>query len=459
LTTAVTTIVSLLLLALLALVPFVVLLLLAEIVLARMATMPTSLALLLVRSLQRNRMRTSLTFVATFVLVFVVGGLWSVLHYLDKLLSDQARAPRVVVSEKWQLTSQMPMSYAASLGLGAARRPGDLKPTDSMTWQVYVGTTEPGNPSPDNSVVCIAMEPAKVLTMFDDIFTEMNEERGQSKTHRRQMLEQYVGQLERKKQGLLLGARRMEALNKRIGERINLYGMQYRNIDLEFEIVGVLVGGSLSNLAIFNRDYLNDTFDSFSRKFGYKHPLESKSLTTVWLQMGDKEACARVAEQIDVSGLYQSPAVKCQTFSAYVSAALDAYADLIWGLRWVLAPAVLFIMTLVMANAIGISVRERASEIAVLKVIGFRAWQVLILVLGEPMLIGALAGLLSAVCSRLLVNVLLNQYSDNPIDIDVPIQALWWCPLAGFLAGLVGSVIPAWSACRLKAAQVFARSI
>jgi putative ABC transport system permease protein len=449
----------LLVLAATALVPFAVLLFLAETVLARMASLPASLALLMVRSLRRNRMRTSLTFVATFVLVFVVGGLWSVLHYLDQLLTDRARAPRLVVTEKWQLTSMMPMSYAGSLALGAARRPEDARPTDCMTWQVYVGTTEPGNPSTDNSVVCIAMEPSKVLTMFDDIFTEMNSERGEGKTHRRQILEQHVHQLERNKQGILLGARRMEALNKRIGERINLFGTQYRNIDLEFEIVGVLVGGQLSNLGIFNRDYLNDTFDSFTRKFGYKHPLESKSLTTVWLQMSDQQSCARVGAQIDASGLYQSPPVKHQTFSAYVSAALDAYADLIWGLRWVLSPAVLLIMTLVMANSIGISVRERAPEIAVLKVLGFRAWQVLLLVLGEPMLIGALAGLLSAVCSRLLVNVLLNQYSDNAIDIDVPIQALWWCPLAGFLSGLVGSMMPAWSACRLKAAQVFARSI
>ncbi len=458
-TTAVTTIGMLLFLALVALVPFTIMLFAAEIVLARMASLPASLALLLVRSLRRNRMRTAITFVSTFVLVFVVGGLWSVLHYLDQLLSDQARAPRLVVTEKWQLSSQMPMSYAGSLAQGASRRANDVRPTDSMTWQVYVGTTEPANPSPDNSVIGIAMEPAKVLTMFDDIFTEMNSERGQAKTHRRELLETYVHQLERNKRGILLGARRMQALNKRIGERINLFGMQYRNIDLEFEIVGVLVGGRLSDLGVFNREYLNDTFDSYTRKFGFKHPMESKSLTTMWLQMTDQEACARVADQIEHSGLYQSPAVKSQTFSAYVSAALDAYADLIWGLRWVLSPAVLLIMTLVMANSIGISVRERAPEIAVLKVIGFRAWQVLLLILGEPMLIGALAGLLSAVCSRLLVNVLLNQYSDNPIDIDVPIQALWWCPVAGFLSGLVGSVMPAWSACRLKAAQVFARSI
>jgi hypothetical protein len=42
----------------------------------------------------------------------------------------------------------MPLSYAASLGEGAARRPGDVRPVDSMTWQIYLGTTDPVNPSP-----------------------------------------------------------------------------------------------------------------------------------------------------------------------------------------------------------------------------------------------------------------------------------------------------------------------
>jgi putative ABC transport system permease protein len=462
-TQAVVIIGTLVLLASLALVPFALALFLAETALSRLASLPASLLFLLVRSLRRNRMRTSLTFIATFVLVFVVGGLWSVLYYLDQFLTDQARSPRVVVSEKWQLTSQMPLNYAASLSAGAARQPEDVRPTDSMTWQLYIGTTEPANPSPDNTVVCIAMEPVKVLTMFDDIFTEMNTDRGnhrnQGTTRRRQLLEESVEKLQRNKRGILLGARRLVALNKRVGERINLAGMQFRNIDLELEIVGVLAGGRYSDLGVIQRDYLNDSFDSYARKFGYKHPMESKSLTMVWLQLADQPGCARVAEQIDASGLFQSPAVKCQTISAEVAAALDAYADLIWGLRWVLSPAVLVIMTLVMANAIGIGVRERAPEIAVLKVIGFRAWQVLLMVLGEPMLIGALAGLLSALCSRVLVNQLLNQYSDNPIDIDIPMAVLWWCPGAGLLTGLAGSVAPAWSACRLKAAQVFARSI
>ena len=41
--------------------------------------------------------------------------------------------------------------------------------------------------------------------------------------------------------------------------------------------------------------------------------------------------------------------------------------DILWGVKWLLVPALLVIMTLVMTIAIFINVRERRTEIAVLK--------------------------------------------------------------------------------------------
>ena len=73
---------------------------------------------------------------------------------------------------------------------------------------------------------------------------------------------------------------------------------------------------------------------------------------------------------------------------------LESLKDIFWGMRWLLAPAVLVTLSLVIANAISISVRERRMEIAVLKVLGFRPGHVLMLILGEAVLIGALSGLL-----------------------------------------------------------------
>ena len=57
--------------------------------------------------------------------------------------------------------------------------------------------------------------------------------------------------------------------------------------------------------------------------------------------------------------------------SSGIASFLDAYRDLLCGMRWLLVPAILVTMALVIANAISISVRERRMEMAVLKVLGF----------------------------------------------------------------------------------------
>ena len=62
-------------------------------------------------------------------------------------------------------------------------------------------------------------------------------------------------------------------------------------------------------------------------------------------------------------------------------------------------------MSLVIANAISISVRERRTEMAVLKVLGFGPRRILMLVLGEALLIGAGSGFLSVAATFLIVNV------------------------------------------------------
>ena len=80
------------------------------------------------------------------------------------------------------------------------------------------------------------------------------------------------------------------------------------------------------------------------------------------------------------------PAVKCETLSSGVASFIEPYKDLLFGVRWLLSPAILAALSLVIANAISISVRERRTEMAVLKVLGFTPLQLLLLVLSEAAL-------------------------------------------------------------------------
>lgn len=455
---------SILLAAFVACLPFFALLFLGELGLDWLGFLRGSRFLqMMLKNLRRNLLRTSLTYLATFVLVFVVTAVWSVLYFIDHFMAENTKGLKVIITEKWQVNSKMPFAYADSLSRGAANplRSGDVQPQDSMTWQFYQGTLDPNKQTRENLVICIAMEPRKLLTIMDDIWEELSTDQGKhrSKPNPEQIaqLQALVAKMEANKRGLLIGSGRLAAVNKQVGDRLTLHGMEFKDIDLEFEILGVLPKGKrYSEIAIMNRDYLNDALDSYPRTHGgVKHPLADKSLSMVWLQVADPEAFGRIAEQIDSSGLYQSPAVKCQTLSAEIAARMDANRDLIWGMRWLLSPAIVITMALVLSNAISISVRERRMELAVLKVLGFRPGQILTLVLGEALLIGTMSGLFSASLCFVGTNWILNNLVDN--FIFVPEKALAWGSLIGAATALAGSLVPGWSACTVKVSEVFAR--
>jgi putative ABC transport system permease protein len=173
------------------------------------------------------------------------------------------------------------------------------------------------------------------------------------------------------------------------------------------------------------------------------------------LKAEDSKALDRIGLQIENSGLFVDPAVKMETLSAALLGALAPFRDIIWAIRLLLAPAILIIMAVIISTAISLTVRERRTEMAVLKVLGYRPVQILLLVAGEALVVGIVSGFISACLIYLGVRWAVQ--SDLLPGIAVPMAALWWGPVSGGVTSIVGSLLPAWSACRIEVAQVFAR--
>ncbi len=419
-------------------------------------------ALLMVKNLRRNLVRTALAYVATFVLVVVVTMVWTILHYLNALSDEKAQDVKVIVSEKWSIVSQLPRSYEGPLAEGAAdpNDPGAARPLDHMTWQFYFGTLDPAKQTPENTVVCIALEPRKAVTMMDDLFDDFSPDgvrvRGKPSPEQQADMERMVREMETNRRAAVVGRHRLRLLGKRVGDRFTVTGMSHKGIDLEFEVIGSFPGGRYDDLVILNREYLIDAIDQYPKTHaGARHPRADRPLDIVWLKVADSRAYGQVAGQIEASSYFRDPPVKCETLSSAVATQLEGFRHLIWGMKWLVSPALVVAMTLVIANAISISVRERRRELAVLKVLGFRPAQVLALVLGEALLIGAASGLVSAAVTWVTVNLALTNVL--PILIFVPADAFWWGPAVGALTALAGSALPAWSACQVKVSEVFAR--
>ena len=106
------------------------------------------------------------------------------------------------------------------------------------------------------------------------------------------------------------------------------------------------------------------------------------------------------------------------------------------------------------------ALRERRLEFAVLRVLGFRPRQILALVVGEAVLLGAGSGLISTLATYTLINHVIGGIN-FPIAFFgaffIPHQAIWWGLGIGVVTALGGSVIPAVTASSIRVTEAFSK--
>jgi putative ABC transport system permease protein len=191
-------------------------------------------------------------------------------------------------------------------------------------------------------------------------------------------------------------------------------------------------------------------------------------MNLIWVRLPNEKAFETLSKWVGDTGgggegggspVKFSPAIKMEIESSAYGKFLSPYKTLFWFMKWPLSIGLLSITTLVASLVIGIGVRERKAEIAVLKVLGFRPWMVLGLVLGEALLVGTLSGFMATATAYSAVN------ASGGISLGiaffsrffVPEDALWWGPLIGGITSLIGAILPSMTAYRIRASQVFSR--
>jgi putative ABC transport system permease protein len=419
--------------------------------------------IMMLKSLRRNLVRTSLVYLAIFVLVACVSGIWSVISFLDKVTVERSKDVKIIVTEKFQIPSQMPPRYELDLtslattsvsGSESSRKLVNNPDQDLMSWAFVGASVDPNVRSLDTMLFFFALDPKTLQTMMDDL------EPSRLTAAENEQMAKNIKLMKEDFRRVIIGHDRLDALRKKIGDRITAYSFNYKDLKFEMEIVGTFPRGRYDKSAAMNVEYLRRSLDDYERSNGKKHPLADKSMNLFWARMPDKDAYEQYAGLVGAPGRFSSPAVKVEMASSAVATFLDAYKDIIAGMRYLLAPGILATMVLIISNAISISVRERQQEMAVLKVLGFQPWQVMSLVLGEAVIIGAISGAIASFFMWYLVN---QQFGGVSLPIaffgkfKIDDNALWWGPFIGALTALMGSFAPAWSARKVKVSEVFSK--
>src|SRR5262249_30456314 len=227
--------------------------------------------LLIIKNLRRNKLRTSLTCLATMVLVFVVTTIWTMVYFIDNFTKEKTGNLKAIVTVRYDMMGRMPLSYTNPLSQGGARKEGDKAPKDHAAWQFYLGTIDAEKKTRDSMVFLLACDTSKLpwkekkggktiehKGFFDDLDP---------------METDLIEKLRNKIDGCLMGQKRLKALKKQVGDRFKVTATDYTSIDLEFEVVGVLPSGRWDENAIMNVEYLNRAIDAYKGPGNSKHPL------------------------------------------------------------------------------------------------------------------------------------------------------------------------------------------
>ena len=419
---------------------------------------------LVFRSLQRNLLRTALTYVALFVLTFVLCLIYTIINVFAKITQEKENNVQVIMTEKYAIPSTMPPGYVSQLkGIIRDKLPKSAQPHDLdknfMTWSFVGGSLDPDKRTKENSLFFFCLEPDSVLTMMND--QGLNEEDLGKADYDK--LVKAIELVKQDKRNVVVGEERLKLLGKKVGDTMKVYSTNYKDIVFEFNIVASFPSsaGRYNQSAAMQQEYLRAKLDEYRAKNGTAHPVADRSVNLIWVRLPTKAAFEQLASIVNDPATFSSPAVKLETGSAGIASFLDAYKEILWGMKYLMMPAIAAIMALVVGITIDIGVRERRGEMAVLKVLGFLPVQIMIMIIAEAVLIGLFGSLLSSWLVTLApraITMAKDAGMTIPLNLPkTPPEVLIFGPALGVLIGLVGAALPSRAARNVKVSEVFAQ--
>jgi putative ABC transport system permease protein len=374
-------------------------------------------------NLKRKKLRTILTILSILV-AFLLFGLLGAIRQSFSQGVDVAGADRLIVRHKVTIAQLLPAAYESRIEQIAG-----VEDAVSQTW--FGGVYQ----KPSNFFAQIPVKPAEFLDMYPEFLLDDAEREAWLKT----------------RTGAIAGRAIADRFGWKVGDRIPINATIWTREDgsptWTFDLVGIYDGaqkGTDTTQFLFHYDYFDE-----GRRFAKG--------TVGWyvVRITDPDRAAEISAAIDAE-FANSPA---ETKSEPEGAFLQAFANQIGDVGFIMmsiVAAVFFTILLVAGNTMAYAVRERTSELAVLKAIGFTDGGVLGLVLAESFvltLIGGGAGLGLAwlfVSAGDPTNGLLPMFFIPPRDMVTGIVLI---AVMAFVAG----ILPALQARRLRVADALRR--
>lgn len=376
---------------------------------------------LMLSTFRRKPIRVALTMLGVVVAFLLFGLLQGIDTAFEQALKQQ-RLDRLFVESRF--SQPLPLAYRESI----QRVPGLAIATIAAFMPGYYQDQK-------NRMLVIATEPALWLRS----------------RHEYTIPQEQVDAISRTRDGLIISDWLARKYGLKPGDRITVKGRAPKAVgttDWSFQVVGIMtypdptaqIGVVLANYAYYDE----------------ARTTNRGSVNRYILQVEDPRQSARIAREIDAQ--FATSNIPTRTMSEHEQgeAQLATLNDFRFFARTIIV-AVFFALLMMTCNTMMESVRERTSELAVLKAIGFTDSRIFGLVLLESILPCVAAALIGLVLATLIFPL-----AGKQMDIG-SLVATMVLPPAVLVSGVVVSVavacvsagVPAWKASRLSVVEAF----
>ncbi|HEV7243292.1 MAG TPA: FtsX-like permease family protein [Thermoanaerobaculia bacterium] len=357
---------------------------------------------LVLRNLFRNKLRTLLTLVLMGAIFFFVTTLLSILANFEAASNAGEGQNRLGVQSAISLANPLPLSHEAKI----QKIPGVVD-TAKLQWMgAYYKEQK-------NFFANFAVDHDKMETVWDDYSTPKDQ------------LEAFKAD----RTGAIVGPELMKRYGWKIGDKITLIGTIFP-FNPEVTIRGIYKHKFDSSSFFIHFDYFYEATKEITRG----------TVGTFWARVRDPKDMAKISQQID--DMFKNSEYPTETFTEKeFQQQFMAMIGNIKLLFTVVSLCSIFMVVLLAALTMSMAARERVTEVAVLKAIGFTRGMILTLMLIEFITLGLLGGALGTFGAKFFYKLVnMTEVTQGflvafGVDNETVLTCLAAAAIVGFLAG------------------------
>ena len=378
------------------------------------------------RNLMRRKVRTIFTLLSIFVAFLLFGYLMAVRSAFNMGV-DLAGADRLMVLNKISIIMPVPYSYGERV-----KAIEGVKEISYANW--FGGYYQ----EPKNQFSNMAVDAESWMRMYSEF--DMPDDQ----------LKAWLAD----RQGAVIGADLAKRFNWKVGDRVPLQATIFRRPDnraWEFNISGIYdspVKGTDKTQLFFHWELLNEVLREtrFGNQVGW-----------YVIKVNDPEQSAAISKTIDTMFANAPTETKTDSEKNFVAGWAKQIGN-IGLMTQLIAAAAIFMMLLVTANTMAQSIRERTSELAVLKTLGYNDRRVLTLVLAESCVLALVGGVAGIAVAWTFVTVVGDPTGSFLPQFFFPTKDVVLGILMVIGLGFAAGAIPALQAQRLRIVDALRRT-